>query len=353
MGLAYIRRPGHRVHKKAGNLRYAFAQTSSEYIVILDADFAPRSDFLAETLPYMDDPAVAIVQSPQYFRQSAQQTWIENAAGAIQEVFYRSIQVARDRFGAAICVGTSAVYRRVALEPQGGPTLIPYAEDVHTGLDVRMAGWSIVYVPVLLSTGICPDNLDSFVRQQYRWCTGNAGIVFSERLWRTRMSIPARLTFLSGFFYYAYTGLLNFIGPLIPVIMLAFLPGQIRLRNFVILLPAVFSGFVLYALWHRSRYGPSVWPLGIARGWAHVFALWDGARGKTMSWHPTRTPGGSLRRFRLGVTWWSGGMALLWVILAVWRTVTHGSLQFAVVLTFGLLNLAVVSRVIFPGKQPA
>jgi cellulose synthase (UDP-forming) len=349
----YIRRPGQRVHKKAGNLRYAFAQTSSEFIAILDADFAPRHDLLAETLPYMDDPAVAIVQSPQYFRQSPEQSWIENAAGAIQEVFYRSIQVARDRFGAAICVGTSAVYRRVALEPQGGPTLIPYAEDVHTGLDVRMAGWSIVYLPVLLSTGICPDNLDAFVRQQYRWCTGNAGIVFSHRLWQTRMSIPARLTFLSGFFYYAYTGLLNFVGPLIPVVMLAFLPDDVRLRNFVILLPAVFSGFVLYALWHRSSYGPSVWPLGIARGWAHVFALWDGARGKTMSWHPTRTPGSSLRRFRLGVTWWSGGMAVFWVILATWRTVSFSSAQFAFVLAFGLLNLAVVGRVIFPGKKPA
>ncbi|MFI5066999.1 MAG: hypothetical protein ACHP9Z_23890 [Streptosporangiales bacterium] len=34
-------------------------------------------------------------------------------------------------------------------------------------------------------------------------------------------------------------------------------------------------------------------------------------------------------------------------------TVALGSLQFAVVLAFGLLNLAVVTRVIFPGKQPA
>ena len=83
----------------------------------------------------------------------------------------------------------------------------------------------------------------------------------------------------------------------------------------------MFSGFVLYALWHRASYGPSVWPLGIARGWAHVFALWDGAWGKTMSWHPSRTPGSSLRRFRIGVTAWSGGMALLWVVLATWRTV--------------------------------
>ena len=116
------------------------------------------------------------------------------------------------------------------------------------------------------------------------------------------MSLPARLAYISGFFYYAYTALLTFFGPVIPIVMLAFLPGHIRLRNFVVLLPAMLTGFVLYPLWHRSRYGPGVWPLGIARGWAHVFAIWDGARGKSMSWHPTRTPGSSLRRFRVGVT---------------------------------------------------
>ena len=352
-GFQYIRRPDRPAFKKAGNLRYAFARTSAEFLVIFDADFAPRADFLAETLPYMDDQAIAIVQTPQFFRSSARQMWIERAAGPIQEVFYRTVQVARDRLGAAICCGTSAVYRRVALEPQGGPTLIPYAEDVHTGLDVRRAGWSMVYLPIVLSTGICPDNLDAFVRQQYRWCSGNVGIVFSKRLWSIPMSIPARLAYISGFFYYAYTALLTFFGPVIPVVMLAFLPDQIRLRNFVILLPAMLTGFVLYPLWHRSRYGPSVWPLGVARGWAHVFAIWDGAWGRSMGWEPTRTPGSSLRRFRIGVTWWSGGMALLWVVLAVWRTTTLGSLRFAVLLAFGLLNLAVVSRVIFPGGEPA
>jgi cellulose synthase (UDP-forming) len=353
LGFGYLRRPELRACKKSGNLRYAFARTGSEYLVIFDADFAPRRDFLAETLPYLDDPAIAIVQTPQFFRSSPQQSWVENAAGSIQEVFYRSIQVARDRFGAAICVGTSAVYRRIALEPHGGPTLIPYAEDVHTGLDVRREGWSMVYVPIVLSTGICPDNLDAFVRQQYRWCTGNAGVVFSGRLWSVPMSIPARLTYISGFFYYAYTGLLTFFGPIIPVVMLAFLPGQVRLRNFVVLIPAMLTGFVLYPLWHHASYGPSVWSLGIARGWAHAFAIWDGARGKTMGWHPSRTPGSSLRRFRIGVTWWSGGMAMIWLLLAIWRTLTPGTLQFAVLLFFAVLNLAMVSRVIIPGAKTA
>jgi cellulose synthase/poly-beta-1,6-N-acetylglucosamine synthase-like glycosyltransferase len=353
LGFGYFARPQARAYKKSGNLRYAFARTTGEFVLILDADFAPRPDLLAETLPYTDDQRIAIVQTPQYFRVSRQQTWIENAAGAIQEVFYRSIQVARDRFDAAICVGTSAVYRRTALAPHGGPTLIPYAEDVHTGLDVRRDGWSMVYLPIVASTGICPDNLDSFVRQQYRWCTGNAGVVFSRRLWSVRMSIPARLTYISGFFYYVYTGLLTFFGPIIPVVMLLFLPDQIRLRNFAVLLPSMLTGFVLYPLWHRARYGPSVWSLGIARGWAHVFALWDGARGKTMGWQPTRTPGSSLRRFRIGVTAWSGGMAVLWLGLAIWRTAAMGTSQLAVLLAVGIVNLAAVARVVFPGGTTA
>jgi cellulose synthase (UDP-forming) len=352
-GFSYWVRPNCGEFKKSGNLRYAFDRTDGEFIVILDADFAPRRDFLAETLPYLDDPAVAIVQTPQFFRCSPTQTWVERAAGAIQEVFYRSVQVARDRFGQAICVGTSAVYRRAALEPQGGPTLIPYAEDVHTGLDVRRAGWSMVYLPIVLSAGICPDKLDAFVRQQYRWCTGNAGVMFSRRLWTVPMTIPGRLTYLSGFFYYAYTGLLTFFGPVLPILLLALFPGDIQLRNFVILLPAVLTGFVLYPLWHKSRYGPAVWPLGIARGWAHIFAIWDGAWGRTMGWQPTRTPGSALWRFRLWVTLWSGGTALAWMVLALWRTTASRSPQFAVLLIFGLVNIAAVGRVVFPGKKAA
>ncbi len=78
-------------------------------------------------------------------------------------------------------------------------------------------GWSITYLPIVLATGICPNNLDAFVRQQYRWCAGNVGIVCSKRLWTVKMSLPARLTFVSGFFYYVYTALLVFFGPLLPV----------------------------------------------------------------------------------------------------------------------------------------
>lgn len=79
--------------KKAGNLRYAFARTSGDFIIILDADFCPRADFLDETIPYMMDESIAIVQTPQFFRYREEQTWIERGAGMTQELFYRTVQV--------------------------------------------------------------------------------------------------------------------------------------------------------------------------------------------------------------------------------------------------------------------
>ena len=64
------------------------------------------------------------------------------------EVFYRSVQVSRDRFGSAICVGTLRGVPAGRAVPQGGPTLIPYAEDLHTGLDMRRPGCRLIYLPV-------------------------------------------------------------------------------------------------------------------------------------------------------------------------------------------------------------
>jgi hypothetical protein len=113
-GFNYILR-GNRPHlKKAGNLRWAFERTQGEFFVIFDAvscetllqvetrlnafqDFCPRDDFLLELLPRMKkDPTIAIVQSPQYFRATPEQTWVERGAGSLQEIFYRFIQVGDD-----------------------------------------------------------------------------------------------------------------------------------------------------------------------------------------------------------------------------------------------------------------
>ena len=46
---------------------------------------------------------------------------------------------------------------------------------------------------------------------------------------------------------------------------------------------------------------------------------------------------------------WTGGTSLAWAGLAVWRTLSLDTARFAVLAAFGLLNLALVSRVIFAG----
>jgi cellulose synthase (UDP-forming) len=351
-GFTYIRRPEH-VHKKAGNLNYAFELTHAEYIVIFDADFRPRPDFLAETCPYMDDPEIGIVQTPQFFRVSPRQTWVERAAGPTLEVFYRAVQVARDRFGSALCVGSNAVYRRAGLEPAGGFTVIPYAEDSHTGLDMRLHGYQLTYLPVPLATGICPSTLDAFMRQQYRWCCGATSLVWTRHMWRVPMPWKSRLPYIAGWMWNLTTALRTLILPLIPITLLVFLPGEIMLRNAILLIPAVITSAVLYPLWHNASYSPRIWPLSIAVGWAQALALWDFSRGKVMSWQPTRGPASATRRFWWGVTMWNGTLAVAWLGLAAWRIEQTDSVRFGVVAVFGVLNALIVGRLIFPGGSDA
>jgi cellulose synthase (UDP-forming) len=347
-GFNYAVRPDRGKHKKSGNLRYAYAHTFGEFFVILDADFAPRPDFLAETLPYFDDPDIAIVQTPQYFRTHPDQTWVERAAGAMQEIFYRVIQVTRDRLGAAICVGTCAVYRSIALAPGGGPTLIAYAEDVHTGLDVRRGGWQLIYVPVLLATGTCPSSLDMFVRQQYRWCRGATSTVLTSRMWTVPMSVPARLSYVCGLAYYAQTALAVFMVPLIPVCLLAFRPITVSLESSRLALISIVAGAFVLPVWTISGYDlRDVVPLMEVRGWAHALAFWDWLCRRNMTWTPSGGPVSQVRRFRVGAVAWNGSIAAAWLALACLRTTEFHSPQFAIITGMGVLYAASVCRLLW------
>jgi cellulose synthase (UDP-forming) len=346
-GFIYLVRPDRGRMRKAGNLRFAYANTSGQFITIFDADFVPRSDFLAETLPYFDNPSTGVVQTPQFFRTDPRQTWVERAGNAVQEIFYRNIQVARDYFGTTVCCGTCAVYRRAALAPDGGFAEVPYAEDEHTGLNVRKHGYMVRYIPVALATGMSPPTIDGFVRQQYRWCSGTFSTL---RRWPQR-GMRRRLTYASGFFYYLYSSAMLFAGPAVPLVLLIFFPENIRLQNYLIFAPVMLSGMLLYPAWHRCDFGPSAWPLAIARSWSHCLALWDYTFGKTMQWQPTGGTVSPVRRLWVGMITWNGGSAVAWLGLAIWRIVEFHSMEFAILCALGALYLAIVLRVLFPGRN--
>ena len=338
-GFTYLVRPNRGFMKKAGNLRHAFSASSGEFILILDADFAPRWDLPAEMLPYMAaDPSLGIVQSPQYFHVNKRQSWIERGAGAVQELFYRLVQVSRDRHDGAICVGSCAIYRRQALKSNGGTTLIEHSEDVHTGFDLRRAGWGLRYIPIPLATGLCPPDPDSFLTQQYRWCAGSMSLLSSRKFWETRMRWRTRCCYLSGFCYYVHTAAFTFATPLIPLTMLVFMPERVRLINYVFILPSIVYNFAVFPAWHRCQFGPTAFMAKLLYGWAHAFAIWDILRGRRMGW---QTTGGSkrksgTRRIWIGIAAWNGTTSVAWVLLALWRASNFGAKTFSVLLFGGL-----------------
>jgi cellulose synthase (UDP-forming) len=344
-GFVYQRRPNRGWYKKAGNMRYAYQRTLGDRILVLDADFTPRADMLEQLLPYFDaDSDLGIIQSPQYFRVDRKHGWLERGAAAVQELFYRSVQVSRQHHEAAICVGSCAIYRRDALDAIGGSTLIEHSEDVHTGFDMRRKGWRLRYVPVPLAAGLCPGDLNSFYTQQYRWCAGSMSLLGSTKFWNLQMGVRQRLSYFSGFCYYAHTALFTFAGPLIPIVMLVFFPQFVRLDHYLLIVPSVIYNFVVFPLWHRAPFRFETWTVKLVYGWAHAFAIWDLLRGQTMGWQPT---GGTAkksrtRRLRTGIALWSLGTALVWTLTAASRMSTVDIATFTPAFLAGTVYLATV-----------
>ncbi|MBO0805956.1 MAG: glycosyltransferase [Nocardiopsaceae bacterium] len=354
-GFAYATRPDRGWYKKSGNLKYGFEISDGEFILLLDADFAPRPDLLDETLPYFAlFGDVGIVQTPQYFHVDDRQTWVERGGGAIQELFYRAIQTTRVNKAGAICVGSCAVYRREALAQNGGMSLAEHSEDLHTGFDLHQLGWRMAYLPIALSTGTCPDNILAFLNQQYRWCSGTFSLMQGSKFWRARMSWYTRMCYLSGIAGYFYTAIFTFIGPALMIGMLAFVPTFLHFATIVMIAPVLFYAGVIYPLWHRSPYRLEAWSVRLLAGWAHVFAIWDMMRGRLRGWQPSGSGAkrqDGRRRLWAGLIGWSFGTAAVWAFLALWRMMTMDSYDFYLTFALGVFQLAVIGRVLIQPRE--
>jgi cellulose synthase (UDP-forming) len=305
-GFTYDVRDNRPLLKKAGNLKYAFDRTEGDLIVIFDADFCPRPDFLTELVPYFDDREIAIVQSPQFFdADKKRQNWLEECAGSVQESFYRWAQVSRDKLGAPICVGTCAIYRRSALNESGGFAQIGHSEDVHTGVNLMKVGYKTIYVPVVVAKGLCPDKLSSFISQQYRWCLGSMSLLADKAFHDAPLRYRQRLCFFTGFGYYISTGVGVYVLSLPTLIMLWFMPDRIAISNFYWLIPT-FLLYPLIAVIHKTHWRPVTLRVYTISSFAHAAAIWHALRGRAADWVPTgqtRKTGMTAHVTRLMVGW--------------------------------------------------
>jgi cellulose synthase/poly-beta-1,6-N-acetylglucosamine synthase-like glycosyltransferase len=300
-GFNYIRRPNPGHMKKAGNLRHAFAQTHGELILILDADFCPRNDFLHHTVPYFMSPDVCIVQTPQYFRVKASQTWVERGAGSIQEMFYRLVQQNRQRFDSAICVGSCAVYRRTSLEPLGGTAEKPWSEDVFTGFLLTDAGWRVQYLPLPLSMGTCPDQAKSYFTQNYRWATGSLMLTTSREFWKSNLTAAQKLCYSTGGLYYCATAL-SLVTNALPAIVLVYTrPQLVMWYNTLFAIPSLIFPFCAMRMWNTQHYGLESIRIRWIQYTSHLVALYDKFSGDHMAWQPTGGSAGTTKNKRFNV----------------------------------------------------
>ena len=108
----YLTRPEHS-HATAGNINHALSRTDAELFAVLDADFAPRKDFLMRTVGFFEDPTIGIVQTPHHFLNVdiyEMNLGLGDHSPNEQRLFFDVILPSRDAWDCAFCCGSASVH---------------------------------------------------------------------------------------------------------------------------------------------------------------------------------------------------------------------------------------------------
>ncbi len=219
---------------KAGKINAALKLTKEDFILVLDPDHIPFTNFFDHTLGFFQDEKLGFVQVSQaYYNQYRSFT----AAGAAEQTytFYGPTQMGLNGRGCSVAIGANCTFRRAALESIGGHG-IGLAEDLITSIRLHAAGWKSVYNPVVVSRGLVPEDLGSFCKQQLKWARGVFEVTFAElpQLYR-KLSFWQRLSYLMIGTYYL-VGVTQFFFLLTPFLFFftGILPANLSFTEFLL-----------------------------------------------------------------------------------------------------------------------
>lgn len=157
---------------KAGTLNFALKVTSkdAEIIGIVDSDYIVSPDFLKNTVPYFKDPVVAIVQTPQDYRE-----FPDSMKGAYwaYRYFFSVIMNSCNKHNAASFMGTMGLIRRGCLEEVGGWDEEVITEDSELGIRIHNHEWKSIYIDRSFGRGLMPFSFTAYKKQRFRWAFGN------------------------------------------------------------------------------------------------------------------------------------------------------------------------------------
>lgn len=166
----------HRRHRhgyKAGALAAGLAQATGEFIAIFDADFVPAPDFLLRTLPFFQDPAMAMVQTRWGHLNRAYSRLTLAQAFGIDGHFWVE-QTARCGTGLFMNFnGSGGVWRRQAIEDAGGWQADTLTEDLDLSYRAQLRGWHMGFVPHVVCPAELPVQMSGVKSQQHRWAKGS------------------------------------------------------------------------------------------------------------------------------------------------------------------------------------
>ncbi|HEX2062482.1 MAG TPA: glycosyltransferase family 2 protein [Thermoanaerobaculia bacterium] len=205
---------------KAGKINAALARTSEEFILVLDPDHIPFPELLDRVLGHFDDEEVGFVQIAQAYG-NARESFVARGAAEQTYAFYGPIMQGMNGTETAVAIGANCTFRRKALESIGGHG-IGLAEDLVTSIRLHARGWKSVYVPEVLSRGLVPSDLDSYLKQQLKWSRGVYEVLFREypRAFRSLTAYQKISYFMIGSYY--LVGVTSLIFLAVPLIYLLF-----------------------------------------------------------------------------------------------------------------------------------
>ncbi|NBN58731.1 UDP-forming cellulose synthase catalytic subunit [Proteus sp. G2639] len=225
VGVTYIEREVHD-HAKAGNLNHAMGLTDGELICVFDCDHISTRIFLQATVgSFLEDPKLALIQTPHYFYSPDPfERNLSAAKDAPHEgaLFYGPVQRGNDNWNATFFCGSCAVMRRSALEEIGGIAVETVTEDAHTALKLQRLGWNSAFIDIPLAAGLATEHLALHVNQRIRWARGMTQIFRVDNPMLGRgLTFPQRLCYLNAMLHFQY-GLPRIIFLTAPLLFMLF-----------------------------------------------------------------------------------------------------------------------------------
>ena len=358
-----------RTGYKAGALDAGLKVSKGEFIAIFDADFVPNPDFLRRTVPYFNDPDIAVVQA-RWGHINQPYSLLTRVQAILLDGHFVLEHGGRNRAGCFFNFnGTAGLWRRVAIDDAGGWQHDTLTEDLDLSYRAQLRGWRFQFLPDVVTPAEVPVEMNAFKSQQHRWAKGSIQtcrkllpyILMSDLPLKVKLEAFFHLTANFNYLLMVALSLLMF-----PAMIVRYEMGwtEMLLIDIPLFAAATLSVFNFYLISQREtypdwktrvRYLPLVMAIGIGLAVNNAKAVLEAVFGAPGEF--TRTPKYGIERRQ---DEWQGKkyhqsmpiQPFVEVALGLYFTMTvfyalangiYGTLPFLVLFQFGFLYLGLMS----------